>query len=905
MLSIGRLTVENLREGCVTDEPNPRFSYALESDSNQVRILDVVLKVGNWICHNPENQVAIAYAGESLEPCSRYQVHLEVQALVNGHEESAKAETSFETGLMGTPWQGQWISDGSYHFTEKKVSPRPMVLKRTIRLSVDKDVLSARLYATAMGIYDLSIDGQRIGDRYFAPGFTSYGSNLQYQTYDVTEILAGGVSESHKVEQTISHKAPEEKDTKGRSLNRVVSKTIQVCLAGGWAVGSFVFTRVNRISADRQAFLAQLVIRYKDGSQEIIGTDESWQVSEDGPVTMADWYDGESYDANRRAGVDVYGHSTWHQASLESLRTSPLIQAEYGDPVRAHEIFRPLSCTCREDGELIYDLGQNFAGVIRLRIRNGKAGQSITIRHAEILNPDGSLNTRFLRTAKATIRYVCKEGYQEYSPRFTYMGFRYLGVRGLKAEDFEIEGVALYSDLQSTGDFSCSNSQINQLQSNIVWGAKSNFVDIPTDCPQRDERMGWTGDIAVFSPTACYNFDMSRFLNKWLRDVRAEQTRGGGIPNTVPVQGYGFPATMPKMAIDWWGDACVLVPWALYQARGDIQILSDMYSTMKRYVEACRFWASLVGLGKKRYIWHTPHSLHFGDWVAPDLPKMSQWQKRSKWTATASLYNTSQILSRVAGILGKQEDSSHYRDLADKVADAYCSVFTDGQGRMLKGGQFQTAYVLPLHLGIFPEEVKRQAATNLADLVASSGYTIGTGFPGTPYILFALADNGQVNAAYRLLLNQSCPGWLYEIRMGATTIWERWNGLDESGQCPIGDDGTDLMISYNHYASGAVGAFLYQRIAGIVPLEAGYKVFGINPLLGGGLTWARGRLETPYGLIESDWTLHGERFAIEVTVPIGSVCHLTLPNDTEVTLSDGHYRYAIELPEHKKKGEAR
>ena len=274
------------------------------------------------------------------------------------------------------------------------------------------------------------------------------------------------------------------------------------------------------------------------------------------------------------------------------------------------------------------------------------------MRHAEILNPDGTLNTTFLRSAKATAAYTCRDGQQTYSPRFTYMGFRYAGIKGVKPEDVEVEAVALYSDVAHAGAFHCSNELLNQLQSNITWSAKSNFVDIPTDCPQRDERMGWTGDINVFAPTALYNFELSRFLEKWLRDVKAEQRPGGGIPNTVPVQGYGFPATMPEMAVDWWGDACVNVPWALYEATGSVDILRTMCPTMQKYVKACRFWAGF-GIGKHRYIWHTPSVLHFGDWVAPDVPKMSQWQARSKYTATASLFYTSSRLAAIARILGR------------------------------------------------------------------------------------------------------------------------------------------------------------------------------------------------------------------------------------------------------------
>ncbi len=843
MLEITRLTVEHLTADCVTDCPAPHIAFAVRSDRNGAQLTDAELTVGDWSAKvTGDGQTGTTYKGPALLPFTTYSVQL---AAKDDAGETAAASMTFETGRMETPWKGQWITDGDYHFTEAKVSPVPMVFRREI--TTDKPIARARLYVTAMGIYEVELNGKKLGDRYFAPGFTSYKSYLQYQTYDVTPFMTG-------------------------------HDTLTATVAGGWAVGSFVFTRKNRVTADRQALLAELRIEYEDGSVEVIGTDSSWQVTEDGPVRMADIYDGETYDATKET-------TGWHNAAPETLKITPAITAEYGAPVRAHEVMRPMAITTAKDGEVIYDFGQNFAGVIHMKL-NGKAGQVITVRHAEILNPDGTLNTTFLRTAKATATYTCRDGKQEYSPRFSYMGFRYAGVKGIDPKELEIKAVALYSDVAQHGGFHCSDEMLNKLQSNITWSAKSNFVDIPTDCPQRDERMGWTGDINVFAPTALYNFELSRFLEKWLRDVKAEQLPTGGLPNTVPVQGYGFPATMPEMAVDWWGDACVNVPWALYEATGNVDILRAMYPTMQKYVKACRFWAGF-GIGKHRYIWHTPAVLHFGDWVAPDVPKMSQWQGRSKYTATASLCNTSGRLAKIARLLGKDEDAAQYETLSAKVADAYCSILTDGSGKAKD--EFQTAYVLPLYLNMFPENVKAKAAENLVKLVEKNDYKIGTGFPGTPYILFALADSGHADTAFKMLLNTQCPSWLYEVRVGATTVWERWDGLDENGECPIGDDGTDQMISYNHYASGAVGAFLYRRVLGVEPVLPGYKLFKFAPLVGGGLTEADGTVGTPYGEIKAAWHIENGEMTAEITVPMGTACTVTLPGGVEQNLSGGSY----------------
>lgn len=842
-MEISEIKTENLATGCVTDEVRPRFSFSLSSERSGAALARARITVGDWHTETTE-QLFIPYGGAPLRPFTEYAVKIEAES-TDG--ERAEKTSSFETGRMGTPWRAKWITDGTYVFRKKGVSPVPMTFRR--RFAVSGQIRRARVYVTAMGIFELSLNGKKVGRDYFAPGFTSYKHQLQYMTYDVTQMLC--------------------------EINE-----FSAVVAGGWAVGSFVWTRKNRVYADRQALLLELRLEYADGRTEILGTDESWEVTREGNCRAADIYDGEVYDATVETEK-----INWRPAAEEKLRIAPEILAAYGAPVRAQREMRPVSVNRLASGALVYDFGQNFAGVIRLKI-DGKAGQVVRVRHAEILRKDGTLMTDFLRSAKCEIVYTCKDGRQEYSPRLTYMGFRYAEVTGIEEEKTEVSALALWSDVEEIGTFSCSDERINRLQNNIVWSARSNFMDIPTDCPQRDERMGWTGDIAVFAPTACYNFDVSRFLGKWLSDVKSEQLPTGGIPNTVPRHGYGFPATMPVMAMAFWGDACILVPWAEYRARGDKQLLERMYPTMKKYVKACLFWAGLLSFGKKKYLWDTPAVLNFGDWVAPDLPKMQQWQARGKWTATASLKNTSGLLCEIAKILGKEEDAAYYAALSEKVADAYRSILTDGNGRMKE--EFQTAYVLPLQFGIFQGEERKNAAQNLCRLAEKNDWRIGTGFPGTPYILFALADNGHADAAYNMLLNEKCPSWLYEVRVGATTVWERWDGLDESGECPIGDDGTaGVMISYNHYASGAVGDFLYRRVLGLEPVAAGYKEFRVCPVLGGGMTEAKGGVKTPYGRAEVHWKIEGDLFSVRLRVPVGTTCRLFLPNKSEEMLVSG------------------
>lgn len=848
MLKIGRLSVENQTEGCVTDNRRPRFSWYLESGRQNVKQKRAVLRVGEWRTETTE-QIAVPYEGKPLEPFRTYQAELEVE---DDAGETAGAMVVFETGRLDTPWEGNWITDGTYRFREAKVSPKPMTFRK--RIVCPKEVRSAKLYATALGIYELMLNGEKVGEDYFAPGFTSYRHQLQYQTYDVTHRLAAD--------------------------NELVA-----VVGGGWAVGAFTYKRRNRVFARRQAFLCELRVEYADGSREVIGTDESWQVTEEGNYRESEFYNGESYDA----AVDLESVS-WRQAVIEQPKIRPRLIAQYGAPVRAHEIFRPTGVTRSKSGLLIYDFGQNFAGVISAKIR-GKKGQRVIFSHAEILM-DGELYTKPLRTARQEAVYCCREGEQTYSPRLTYMGFRYVGVSGISEKDLELSAIALYSDIEENGSFSCSNDLVNQLQSSIRWGAKSNFVDIPTDCPQRDERMGWTGDIALFSPTAAYNFDMSRFLEKWLEDVKAEQTSGGGIPMIVPLVRVPMQwEIMFPMAVDHWGDACILAPWAEYRARGDKGLLERMYPTMKRYLKACKFWAGLFSTGKNRRIWKLLH--HYGDWCAPGVG-MWEWMGRGKWTATACMAHSSAILAQVAQLLGKQEDASYYRKLSRETAQAYRELLMDSECRVKK--EFQTAYVLPLYYGMLSDEDQKRTAAHLARLIRDQDYHIGTGFPGTPYVLFALADNGYQEEAFRMLLTDTCPSWLYEMKVGGTTIWERWDALREDGTCNTGeDDGTGGMVSFNHYASGAVGDFLYRRIAGIEALEGGYRTFRIAPLPGGGLTFAKGSVMTPYGRITSGWEIKDGRFFLRVEIPAGTVCSLTMPDGKTHSLGSGGYEFECRI----------
>ncbi|MEN1990530.1 alpha-L-rhamnosidase [Paenibacillus hubeiensis] len=847
-LKISSIKIDGMEGHCITDKA-PTISFSLESDRAGEELKEAIIEVGAWKIKTTD-QINNLYTG-LLKPNTNYEIRVKA---VGTSGDRAEGTASFQTGRLDTPWKAQWITDMSYDFP-KKVSPVPMTFRRTFNIT--KVVKKAWVNATALGVYELLLNGEKVGQDYFAPGFTSYDHQIQYQTYDISAQLQA-------------------------------SNTVTAFVAGGWAVGSFNYIRKNKISADRQALLCEIHIIYTDGTSDIIATDRTWDVSLEGNYRMAEWYDGEMYDAT----IDL-NQVPWKSVELTSPRKKPVLLAQYGVPVRVQEMMKPISWTVAPSGEIIYDFGQNFSGVITAKIK-GKRKQEIIFRHAEVL-VNGELFVKSLRTAKATATYICQDGEQTYSPKLTYMGFRYVGMRGIDPEQIELAAYVLHSDFKEIGQFSCSNALINKLQSNIRWGGRSNFVDIPTDCPQRDERQGWTGDIAVFASTACFNFDMSRFFDKWLLDMRAEQSKGGGFPMVIPKAGDHWPA----MANSCWGDSSILVPWAEYLARGKKQVLEQQYPAMKKFMKAAKWWSSFLAVSPTdRYIWRFP--FHFGDWAAPD-ETVKMWLKKGKWVGTAYFANSCHIMSQIAEILGYSEDVTYYQSLRRKIIEAYRKVFTDQKGTLKK--EFQTGYVLPLHFGMTEGQETNNMVQNLVRLIKQAGNHLTTGFTGTPYLLFALSDYGHLEAAYDLLLQEECPSWLYEVKAGGTTIWERWDSLRPDGTVNIGDlngkksdeESNGGMVSFNHYANGAVGDWLYKRMAGIEPTSGGYKTFRIAPKLGGGITWAKASTETPYGKACVHWKWDNDQFQIKAIVPVSTTCTLELPNGEKHTLLSGTHDLECKL----------
>ncbi len=836
-----KVLVDGRANGTVTDGV-PNVSFSLDSDVPGEALDSAIVTCADWKAQTTDQLNNPVRA--SLEPWTDYQVCVSTRGTSG---ETADGSATFRTGRLATPWQARWIGDSTLEVPEK-TTPVPLTFRHRVALAA-KLVRRAWVEATALGIYELQLDGAKVGDQLFAPGYTSYTHQVQYQTYDVTDLVHNG-------------------------------SELVVFLAAGWAVGSFTYGRKNRAYSDTPALLLELHVEYADGSCDVLATDETWDVTQEGPYRAAEFYDGETFDAT----VDL-ATVAWHKACVVAPRKEPQILAEYGEPVRAFTPLAPVDVRQAPSGEWVYDFGQNMAGVVRAQIRGANAGQVVTFRHAEV-TVEGELFVKSLRTAKATATYVCAAGDQTYQPRLTYMGFRYVGVTGVDPADLTLEAVPLHSDFPQTGDFACSNRLINRLNENIRWGGFSNFVDIPTDCPQRDEREGWTGDTAVFSRTACFNFDMSRFYGKWLLDMKAEQGRGGGIPMVVPRGGDNWPV----MANSCWGDSCILVPWALWLSRGDKSLLERQYPVMLRFLKAASWWSAFLSLTPTgRHVWRWP--FHFGDWCAPG-EDIKAWMGKGKWVATAYHANSLEIVAQVAGILGKPKDAARLRAERDQVVAAYRRAFTNGHGRLTKK-EFQTGYVLPIHFGMTEGEESEAMAQNLERLLRQNGDKLSTGFTGTPYLLFALSDTGHVDEAYRVLLQTECPSWLYEVKAGGTTIWERWDALNPDGTVNMGqltDNENDAgMVSFNHYANGAVGDWLYRRLLGLEPTEGGYRRFSVRPVPGGGITWARGYQDTPYGRAQVAWTCEDGTFSIDVMVPVSCACDVTLPDGQTAVLTSGRH----------------
>jgi alpha-L-rhamnosidase len=786
--------------------------------------------------------VNVVYGGPALASGRRYFWRVRIR---DGRGATSPwSEPAFwEMGLLQpSDWTARWIEpDIQEDLTVFGPSPmlrREFVLKRGLE--------RARAYVTSHGLYEMSINGQRVGDAVLTPGWTSYNKRLQYQTYDVTALLKPGPN------------------------------AVGVTLGNGWYRGDLAWEKKRQIYGDRLGLLLQIVVTYRGGRQEMITSDASWKAST-GPIRMSEIYHGETYDARlEKPGWSSAGFADagWSGVKVVEHRKD-ILTAPAGPPVRRVEELKPVKMFKTPAGDTVVDMGQNMVGWVRLTVE-GPAGTTVTLRHAEVLDQAGNLYTDNLRAAKQTNRYTLKGGgIETFEPHFTFQGFRYVAVDGypgpLTLE--RLTGVVVHSDMAPAGTFESSKPLLNQLQHNIVWGQKGNFVDVPTDCPQRDERLGWMGDAQVFCRTAAFNMDVAGFFTKWLRDVAADQLPNGSVPHVIPdvLSGPGRAASGSAA----WADAAVIIPWTMYLSYGDRRILETQYPSMVAWVEYVRQRAG------DDFVWSEDFT--FGDWLAfastaSDYPGATTGKDL---IATAMFAYSTDLLQRTASVLGRTEDAVKYATLLGNIKAAFQREFVTATGRV--GENTQTAYAVALQFDLLPESLRAPAAARLAQDVRQRKH-LTTGFVGTPYLCHVLSRFGYLEEAYALLNREEYPSWLYPVKKGATTIWERWDGLKPDGT--FQDPG---MNSFNHYAYGAIGEWMYRVMAGIEidPAAPGYKHTLIQPRPGGGFTAVSATHATPYGRVSSAWKVDGRAFELSVEIPVNSTATVRLPGASLADVTEG------------------
>jgi len=802
--------------------------------------------------------VLVAWPGTPLGSRQRVRVRVRAWSADAAEPTDLSAPLELETGLLkpadwtAVPVGPDWDEDADGEASDH----RPALLRREFTLPAP--VVRARLLVTAHGLHEVEVNGRRVGDEVLAPGWTSYTTRLRYRTHDVTALMREGPN------------------------------AVGAWLADGWYRGRFgIRGGVRNLYGERTALLAQLEVDLADGRRVVVATGpdadgSGWRAAH-GPLRASNLYDGESFDA--RLAVPGFSAPGFDDSAWSGVRHHPrdpatLVAAD-GPPVRCTRELLPVAVLTSPSGATVLDFGQNLTGRLRLRVR-GRAGDRVVLRHAEVLQ-DGELCTRPLRSAAATDTYVLAgdPGGEEWEPRFTVHGFRYAEVAGWPGALSEGDVVArvVHSDLRRTGWFACSDARLERLHENVVWSLRSNFVDLPTDCPQRAERLGWTGDIQVFGPTAAFLYDCSGFLASWLADVAAEQLPDGTVPWYVPRVPAGFWEPPQPGAV--WGDVAVLLPAVLHERYGDAGVLRRQYDSARRWVDLVE---RLAGPGR---LWDT--GLQLGDWLDPAAPPDDPAAARTDryLVATAYFAHSARTLAAIAGVLGEDADAARYGALAQEVREAFTAAHLRPGGRL--SSDAQTAYALALVFGLLPEGDREAAGRRLAELVAEEGHRVGTGFAGVNLVADALTGTGHDETAHALLTETGCPSWLYQVAMGATTTWERWDSM-----LPDGTVNPGQMTSFNHYALGSVADWMHRTVAGLAPAAPGYRRLLVRPRPGAGLASASARHETPYGTAAVAWRRSGDRLVVDVEVPLGVRAVLDLPGHPATEVGAG--RHHVEVP---------
>ncbi len=822
-VSVGSLKTNHLVEPQgISPDAAPVLSWVLSSKEHGTMqtAYQVSVSVGGrtvWDSGKVEsdNSAFVKYEGP-LAPDTRYAWSVKVWD--NHGKSSKKASGSWSTGLRLEDWKAQWIGKVG-DFT-------PFRLRGTMKPA--KAVRRATAYISAHGFYYAYINGTKVGEDLLTPGWTSYNKRLQYQAYDVTKLLKSG------------------------------ENLVEATLAPGWySSGMGYGDPAKRYRYGDEMFLImQVNVEYADGTEDVLVSDDSWEMSPC-EVTFAGIYDGETIDHTVK--------ESWQPVEAYLLPCDKLVPT-VNEPVRKRMSLKPVAVITTPKGEKVLDFGQNLVGWEKVRLQ-GFPGDTVRVRHAEVLDQDGNFYTVNLRQAKTTSTYVLAGGAaEEFEPDMTFYGFRYIKVEGVKGElnPDDFEAVVISSGFEDIGHFACSNETINQLQSNIEWSFHDNFVDVPTDCPQRDERLGWTGDAQVFFRTASFLGSVDTFFSKWLADLYADQREDGGMPRIIPDV---FPDSKGRLFATGWADACTIIPWNHYQAYGDLGILEQQYPSMKAWVENCIARTKDTG-------WLMKGDDHYGDWLfwSKDNDRDGQSAVTSKELIAQCFYaNSLRILSESATLLGNRRDAEYYGNILEKVRKAYMDEYVTPNG--LVSSNTQTAYILALKFRMIPSVMNGRATERLVANIKAYKDHMTTGFLGTPYICEVLTDNGRSDVAYKLLLQKTCPSWIYPVSMGATTIWERWDSMKKDGSIP--DNG---MNSFNHYSFGAVGDWLYRSAVGIRETSPGYKTILIQPHVGGGFEWMEASTVTPYGKVYAKWTaVNDDLRTLEVEVPVNTTADVILP----------------------------
>ena len=824
---------------------NPILSWVCEGGISQIAY-QILAKSDEKIVWDSgkvvSSQMSVRYGGPAAK--ARERIEWSIVLWDENGQGAESASASFEMGLIDGRWKGSWIDPELPH-EETRRQPSSVLRKVFQAPAIEK----ARLYITCHGLYEAKLNGCRVGNFVLAPGTDDYRLRLQYQTYDVTDLLRPGENE------------------------------IVITLGDGWYRGNNGVDGLYNYYGSDLALLCQL----EGDGKVIVCSDSTWEASQSGPIRLNDLEKGEEYDARMEQTTN------WHGVVPRDYGFEKLVCSNSVPIVEQERFEGKLLKT--PNGETVIDFGQNLAGYTEIRI-HAKSGQKITLWHGETLDENGNFTQSNFDPGERNknggipqrLDYTCKEGLNIYKPRFAIFGFRYAKIEtDVDLTDSRFTAVAVYSEMEQTGFFTCGNEDVNRLFLNSLWSMRSNFCDIPTDCPTR-ERAGWTGDAGAFAPTAAYLSDCYPILRKWLAECRLAQKEDGLVANIAPVNNSGSYISNMLQGSSGWGDACILVPWALYEAYGDTTILEENYEMMVSWLRFVENRAKKTRIQNqlnpyKKYL--VDEGFHFGEWLEPDVSSMDTMKKNMMFgapeVATAYYFRSASLVSKIAGILGKQEDARAYSQIAEGARNAYRHTCTKNG---VISSKRQAEYVRPIAFGLLDTGEAQIAADRLAELVAQNDYHLNTGFLSTPFLCRVLSDYGHTDTAYRLLLQDTAPSWLYPVKHGATTIWESWDGVRA--------DGT-VHDSLNHYSYGAISGWLMGDVCGIRLSEGKLT---IAPKPSKELGYAQARWDSPLGTIESKWHYEQDRVVFEVAIPTNVTADIRLPDGSAFHVQSGSHIFA-------------